>query len=120
MSEMAKIAYCGLDCEVCDQRTREKRETARKLRNFVPEMNLYVKYLGDPRYEGWPRFKEVLDAIAEHPECPGCQQDGGLPDCRVRNCARERAIEFCYKCRDFPCGMLDSSAVEASRRIAGL
>ena len=116
---MAKVAYCGLDCESCGERTKEKRESARKLQDFVPEMDSYVQYLQDPRYKGWSVFKEVLSAIAEHPDCPTCRQGGGLPDCEIRNCAREREVTFCYMCSSFPCGRLEPSAVEALRRAAG-
>ncbi len=114
--EMLGIAYCGLDCKVCNGKTNEKREISKKLMSFVPEMDEYVKFLGDPRYDGWTQFKEVLGAISEHPNCPGCQKDGGDPNCKVRVCVRERELEFCYKCCDFPCGKLHPMMVEASMK----
>jgi hypothetical protein len=117
---VAKIAYCGLDCEGCGERTEEKRDRARKLQSFVPEMDLYVQYLQDPRYKGWSVFKEVLSAIAEHPDCPTCRHGGGLPGCEARKCAKERGVTFCYMCSDFPCERLDPAMVEASKRAAGL
>jgi len=111
---MLGIAYCGLDCKICNNRTKEKRDISRKLMDFIPEMDEYVKFLGDPRYNGWAQFKEVLGAISEHPDCPGCQQDGGNPNCEIRVCIREKELTFCYKCGKFPCDKLDPIMVELS------
>lgn len=115
---MLGIAYCGLDCKVCGDRTTEKRELSKKLMSFVPEMDGYIEFLGDPRYKSWSQFKEVLGAISEHPDCPGCQQNGGDPNCKVRVCVRERELAFCYKCSDFPCGKLHPLMVEVSMKAA--
>ena len=115
---MANIAFCGLDCEVCGERTEEKRNLSKKLQDLVAEMDAYVEYLPDPRYKGWAQFKDVLNAITEHPDCPGCRENGGNPDCGLRNCAREKEVEFCYKCSDFPCVKLPLQMIEASKRVA--
>jgi hypothetical protein len=36
--------------------------------------------------------------------CRGSCKDGdGRPDCPMRNCCREREIDICFDCGDFPC-----------------
>jgi len=33
--------------------------------------------------------------------CAGCLQGGGMPNCEVRNCCREKSLKNCYFCKDF-------------------
>jgi len=33
--------------------------------------------------------------------CNGCLQDGGMPNCEVRTCCKEKDLRNCYSCRDF-------------------
>jgi hypothetical protein len=36
--------------------------------------------------------------------CVGCGAGGGAEGCEKRECCRERQIEGCWQCADFPCG----------------
>ena len=62
-------------------------------------------------YEHWgaelPGFKAFWKFLAElgDPErsCPGCRQDGGPPFCTIRKCARERGLDLCLYCDEYPC-----------------
>jgi hypothetical protein len=45
---------------------------------------------------------------AEVPDCDGCTSESGrlfstCSDCGVRACARERGLETCAYCSDYPC-----------------
>ncbi|MCJ7570271.1 MAG: DUF3795 domain-containing protein [Candidatus Thermoplasmatota archaeon] len=42
--------------------------------------------------------KEDSGAYCQEP----CKQGGGV-SCKNRPCARERGLEICYECKDFPC-----------------
>lgn len=33
--------------------------------------------------------------------CNGCLQDGGMPNCEVRTCCRNKGLRNCYFCQDF-------------------
>ena len=45
--------------------------------------------------------------------CPGCRYDGeGKPEhcrrCHIRDCAREKGVEHCFLCAEYPCRRLRS------------
>lgn len=56
--------------------------------------------------------------VCSHREdCPGCQ-DGGCEShasCKNYNCCREKGLNGCWECADFPCGgsMLDNPRIRA-------
>jgi hypothetical protein len=33
--------------------------------------------------------------------CNGCLQGGGMPNCEVRACCKEKGLKNCYSCQDF-------------------
>jgi hypothetical protein len=33
--------------------------------------------------------------------CNGCLQGGGMPNCEIRTCCKEKDLRNCYFCRDF-------------------
>ncbi|MGB9675816.1 MAG: DUF3795 domain-containing protein [Candidatus Bathyarchaeales archaeon] len=33
---------------------------------------------------------------------------GGLPDCQIRSCAKEKGIEVCPQCKNYPCTLIKS------------
>jgi len=33
--------------------------------------------------------------------CNGCLQGGGMPNCEIRTCCKEKGLRNCYFCRDF-------------------
>ena len=43
---------------------------------------------------------------SENERCPGCRQDGCLDKetCRHLICCREKGLEGCWACPEFPCG----------------
>jgi hypothetical protein len=94
------VTYCGLYCGLCAQRGRIPRQ-AQALRGSMSKEG----------YEFWgreiPGFEAFWGFLANlgDPDkaCPGCRQDGGYPACEIRICARERQIEVCALCEQFPC-----------------
>jgi len=54
-------------------------------------------------------FNEMLEELIEHPQCEGCRRNdaahwGCVEGCGISKCVRERGIDFCADCADFPCG----------------
>lgn len=77
-------SYCGLYCGACEI-LRANREN---------------------------RVEEVAKAWGMKPEdliCEGCKSEVNCSDCRaceIKECAREKGVEFCFECSDYPCNFL--------------
>jgi len=83
-------SFCGLRCGACEilvayRKGRENgsapkwSDLPRPLRDYIPPADIV---------------------------CQGCKTDkvfAGCRGCRVRECARERNVEACVVCPDFPC-----------------
>jgi len=62
-------------------------------------------------YEFWgkqiPEFDQFWSFLTRlcDPEksCLGCRQGGGPPFCSIRRCARERRVDVCVFCPEYPC-----------------
>jgi len=96
MDKRQLTAPCGLDCFNC-----ELYET-----NITEEMiNLVNQKWGVPR---------------DHVSCKGCRQQDGrhfhIPDgCATLDCAKEKSVELCCDCDEFPCSLLAPLADQAER-----
>ena len=88
MSILRKDTYCGLYCGACEiENARTEDQQKKVIQTF--ESNL-------------PGWHATLDQM----HCSGCKSDDVFVNCAkcpIRRCARERGIEFCYQCSDYPC-----------------
>jgi hypothetical protein len=105
------IGYCGIYCGTCGMyRGRIYAKIAQefleiiKAAGYPDELTINPKGV-QPDFDfneflkGVEYFsKEDSGAYCQEP----CKQGGGVP-CKNRPCARERGIEICYACKDFPC-----------------
>ena len=84
MEEM--IGYCGYNCHLCAARSDD------------PEVRQRL-------VDGWRRIFGHEAYTAENVRCGGCLSDGEVADknCKARPCARERGVESCAYCDEFPC-----------------
>ena len=96
--------YCGLYCENCA--VKVKVEPAAKV--LFDEMKSagfeeVISFI--PGGEGfWPFLKSMaIDGI-----CVSCRDGGGDPGCAVRICAKEKSVEMCVFCKDYPCDKLST------------
>ncbi len=81
------IGYCGYNCYLCAARSDDIT-----LRQKM--VNAWRKYLGHENY------------TAENVACDGCKSKGDKiadKNCKARPCAREKSLESCAQCDDFPC-----------------
>ncbi|HOY85002.1 MAG: DUF3795 domain-containing protein [Candidatus Cloacimonetes bacterium] len=95
------IAYCGLNCRLCN------------LTTILPDAA--AKLLGIMRDDGWelygpelyPEFAEFWKVLADlsglKESCPMCKGGCGNPECVFRICARDKGLELCADCPDYPC-----------------
>jgi len=65
------------------------------------------EYYGDQLYPEFQAFWKVLTDLKQMDETsPLCKGGCGDPDCAIRICAKERGLEVCALCEDFPCQLL--------------
>jgi len=100
MEDLRLVTYCGLYCGLCAQRGRIPRQASALRASMANE-----------GYEFWgqelPNFNEfwsfLTDLCDPDKACPGCRQGGGPPFCGIRKCARQRGVEVCVFCEEYPC-----------------
>ena len=93
------IAYCGLYCGHCYSRTHIV-PTAKKL---IEQMQAQGFESFGPYMPDYIEFRRFMDMLIDADGCPGCRQDGGSPGCNMRVCAREKQVEACPLCNEYPC-----------------
>ena len=97
MDKKALTAPCGLDCFNCE----------------LYEDNLTDKLSG--------LIQEKFGVAETDIPCKGCRQQDGRhfhlsPDgCATLNCAKEKGVDLCCDCDDFPCARLAPMADGADR-----
>ena len=97
------ICYCGLYCENCA--VKSKIEPASKiLYNEMKKAGFEDIINFIPDGEGFWRF---LKSVSEERSCFSCQENSGNPGCTVRICAKEKGIEMCALCKEYPCEKFD-------------
>lgn len=111
---MDLVAYCGLYCALCAERTRIPQRAA-ALRTAMAD-------------EGWPfwgpslpdfaEFWAFLERLQANEGCPGCRAGGGYPECQIRFCAQRRGQELCCHCTDFPCDPVQALAARYPTLLA--
>lgn len=78
--------YCGYDCRLCAARSDDPDVRQRLV-------------------DGWRKIFGHEHYTADNVRCDGCRSEGRVADqeCRARPCARERGVESCAACEEFPC-----------------
>ncbi len=103
------ISPCGLNCEKCFAHVdgdirKQSRELKEKLGNFDLYAKRFETLLDEPVFEKFSDFKIMLDYFASE-NCRGCRKENCrlFKNCGVRSCHREKKVDFCFQCDDFPC-----------------
>jgi hypothetical protein len=68
-------------------------------------------------------FSRAYGVSVSEVRCRGCMSDN--PDdifiydriCPIKTCVKDRKIEGCFQCADFPCSFVDNFPVEEGKRI---
>ncbi len=104
-----KLAPCGLNCEKCfAYKASDIKKYSVALRNklgkFDKHASRFSVLLNEPVFKLYPYFKEQLDYFADT-NCEGCRKSKCklFKGCRVRECAKEKRVDFCFQCQEFPC-----------------
>lgn len=95
-------AYCGLYCGACEilQAYKRARESGR-----------------DASWDDLPQqvYSHIMPAEVR---CSGCKTNNvfeGCLKCKIRLCARNKNLDFCSNCLDFPCELTRQMSETISR-----
>lgn len=104
-----KFGPCGLSCDKCFAYDRglikhHAEQLKSKLGDFDNYAKRFVTLLEEPIFRKYPDFKELLNLFSKG-SCQGCRnQDCHLfNDCRVKQCYKDKKVDYCFQCDDFPC-----------------
>lgn len=104
-----KFGPCGLLCEKCIAFNNGPiRYSAEQLKYHLGAFDIYAKrfvtLLDEPVFDKYPDFKELLHYLSSV-NCKGCrkQECHLFKTCKVRQCYRDKKIDYCFQCADFPC-----------------
>ncbi len=100
MDKKQYVTYCGLYCDLCDQRLRLPQQASALLQTLrAAEYDEWAHSLPD-----FTEFWRFLNGLADVPEDKCCRNNTcGAPDCAMRACAIRRGVELCPECEDYPC-----------------
>ena len=111
---MKLVTYCGLYCDLCAERARIPHRAEALQAAMVEEG---WPFWG-PSVPGFDDFWSFLEGLASGEGCPGCRAGGGFPGCQIRVCARDRGLDVCSQCADFPCEQVKSLAARYPTLVA--
>lgn len=119
--ELRLLGYCGLYCGLCAHRNRIPQR-AKLLQETLHDegWDSWYKYQ-DSIKETFPVFWDFLDGLVKF-DCT-CRTGGGPPDCRIRTCAKEKGVDVCPLCAEYPCGLIEGlaehyvTAIQDGRRL---
>jgi len=106
MKKFIEDSYCGLFCGACEIMLAYKK--AKKAKT-------------EAKWDELP--KEFTDFIPKaEVKCYGCKTDDvfiGCKGCGIRDCAREKGVEFCFECNEYPCRLTNEmkKAVRKYKKI---
>lgn len=102
------VAPCGLDCMRCaDYEHGEIKQLSSRLiqllGNYSPVARMKTE--GKPAFKGYAQFEEILTSFA-NASCSGCRGENVLcpiATCSAKTCYREKGVDFCFQCDEYPC-----------------
>lgn len=102
------LAPCGFDCMRCaDYEKGEIKELSSKLVQLIGNYSPVAKMKahGKPVFIGYSQFEEILKSFS-NASCSGCRGENvqcPLTTCSAKNCHKEKGVDFCFQCDEYPC-----------------
>ena len=103
------LGPCGINCQKCFAfKNGSIKKESEKLKNSLGNFDIYAKRFNElldaPVFNKYTDFKEMLDYFASG-TCLGCRKQKChlFKSCNVRNCHKEKSVDFCFQCNEFPC-----------------
>jgi hypothetical protein len=104
---VARLAPCGLDCSRCaDYGRGEIRALSARLKELLGNYRRLAAMKAGvrPEFAHYDEFVALLETFASV-SCSGCRGDHiTCPlDCAAKTCHKEKGVDFCFQCGDYPC-----------------
>lgn len=100
------LAPCGLNCKKCMAFVNgDIKFHSSSLKKLLGSFDNYAKRFTKfwPVFENYPQFKELLNYFTEG-SCAGCRKgDCKYPNCGIAKCYKDKKVDFCFQCKEFPC-----------------
>ncbi|MCP4351484.1 MAG: DUF3795 domain-containing protein [Desulfobacterales bacterium] len=100
------IAPCGLSCGKCFAFSEGGiRKHATELKSLLGNFDNYAERFSGflPIFKKYPEFKEMLEYMTQA-DCIGCRNgECKYPNCGVTACYKDKGVDFCFQCDEFPC-----------------
>lgn len=108
MANLKLVTYCGLYCGLCSQKNRTPKRAKALL--DIMKKDGYEYWGGE--LPGFKEFWKFLKKLIELERPPNNCRDGkcGPPFCSIRKCAKEKGIEICVFCKEYPCKRIEGIA----------
>jgi hypothetical protein len=123
MSANNLVTYCGVYCGYCG-RWHENAVIARLATELAELVDLHGYQHWMPtsvREFDYGEFRKALGFFSKKDSwliCyKGCTYGDGRPNCEIRDCCRERGLDLCFECEEFPCDTVKDNKrmVESAR-----
>ncbi|MFX1504263.1 MAG: DUF3795 domain-containing protein [Promethearchaeota archaeon] len=103
---LERLAPCGLNCYKCFANSEGIiRKTSIILQDLLGSFDIYAERFSSflPIFKKYPSFKALLNYLSEE-NCIRCRKGFCLyPNCGVKDCYKEKNVDFCFQCNEFPC-----------------
>jgi hypothetical protein len=100
------LAPCGLNCGKCQAYgDGDIKLHATELKRLLGSFEIYAERFSRflPAFRNYHYFKELLTLFSQA-NCKGCRQgDCKYPNCGVALCYKQKNVDFCFQCKEFPC-----------------
>lgn len=107
------VTYCGVYCGTCARWC--EYTIFRKL------AVIFAEWVDAQGYQYWmptavkefnyAEFRRALDFFGKEDTwlvCQrGCKGGEGRPDCEIRDCCKQRGLDLCFDCSEFPCNKVE-------------
>lgn len=100
------LAPCGLNCQKCLAYNQgDIKKHSQTLKNLLGNFDNFAKRFVNfnPVFENYSVFNELLTHFTKG-GCNGCRNGECINKaCNVIKCFKDKNVDFCFECSDFPC-----------------
>ncbi len=127
MEDETLVTYCGVHGATCMRwhGFTQFRKLAMSLAEIADGHGFQHWMPQSVREFDYTEFRKGLDFFSKDDTwliCRRCCRGGDGPQCRIRDCCRQRRVDLCFECADFPCDTVKghSALMERSKRYKKL
>lgn len=105
------VTYCGVYAGTCARwhTSGQFRTLAAMLAELADAHGFQHWMPGSVKEFDYTEFRKGLEFLSRDDTwlvCRTCCKGGDGHDCRIRNCCRERGVDLCFDCEEFPCDLV--------------